>query len=80
MKNTEKEAETQAEGESGSPWGARCGTPSSGTLGSHPEPKADAQPLNHPGIPVTGFFLKRFISFRARENMSGMEERKEAPP
>ena len=21
------------------------------TLGSHPEPKADAQPLSHPGIP-----------------------------
>ena len=25
------------------------------TLGSHPEPKADAQPLGHPGIPPFGF-------------------------
>ena len=23
-----------------------------GTPGSHPEPKADAQPLSHPGVPV----------------------------
>ena len=26
MRDTEREAETQAEGESGSPWGAQCGT------------------------------------------------------
>ena len=25
------------------------------TPGSHPEPKADAQPLSHPGAPETGF-------------------------
>ena len=24
------------------------------TLGSHPEPKADAQPLSHSGIPIPG--------------------------
>ena len=29
-------------------------------LGSHPEPKADAQPLIHPGVPA--LFLKRTIS------------------
>ena len=34
--------------------GARCGT-RSGTPGSHPEPKADAQPLSHPSVPLTGF-------------------------
>ena len=29
-----------------------------GTLGSHPELKADAQPLSHPGIPgPTGFHV-----------------------
>ena len=28
MRNTKREAETQAEGEVGSLWGARCGTPS----------------------------------------------------
>ena len=25
MRNTERKAETQAEGEAGSPWGAQCG-------------------------------------------------------
>ena len=33
------------EREAGSLWGAQCG------IGSRPEPKADAQPLGHPGIP-----------------------------
>ena len=28
-----------------------------GTPGSHPEPKADAQPLSHPGVPIR-LFLK----------------------
>ena len=42
MKDTE--AETQAEGEAGSLWGTSCRT-----RGSGPEPKADAQPLSHPG-------------------------------
>ena len=37
----EREAETQAEGETGSMQGARCGTPSPDP-GSYPEPKADA--------------------------------------
>ena len=27
-----------------------------GILGSHPEPKADAQPLSHRGIPMQGNF------------------------
>ena len=31
-----------------------------GTPGSHPEPKADAQPLSHPGIPNTFFEIKKF--------------------
>ena len=30
-----------------------------GTPGSHPGPKADAQPLSHPGVPVLGFKKKR---------------------
>ena len=46
------EAETQAEGEVGSMQGARCGT-RSGTSGSHPGPKADAQLLNHSGVPLS---------------------------
>ena len=47
MRDTE--AETQAEGEAG-----LCREPDAGLdpriLGSHPEPKADAQPLSHPGV------------------------------
>ena len=51
MRGTEREAETQAEGEAGP-----CGEPDVGldprTAGSRPEPKADAQPLSHPGAPT----------------------------
>ena len=49
MRDTEREAETQAEGEAGSLQGARCGTRSQdpGRV-----PKADAQPRSHPGVPV----------------------------
>ena len=50
MKDTLKEAETQAEGEAGSMQEPRCGT-QSWILGSRPEPKADAQLLIHPDIP-----------------------------
>ena len=48
MRDTKREAETQAEGEAGSPRGARCG-PDPRTLGSRSESKADVQPLSHPG-------------------------------
>ena len=51
MRDTEREAETQTKGEAGSPWGAGCRTRSQDP-GITPEPKADAQPLSHPGIPV----------------------------
>ena len=47
-KQREIEAETQTEGEAGSPQEAECGLDPS-TPGSWPEPKADAQPLSHPG-------------------------------
>ena len=37
---------------------APCGEPDVGlnprTPGSRPEPKAEAQPLSHPGMPITG--------------------------
>ena len=59
MRDTQREAETQAEGEAGSMQGARQGT-NPRTLGSRPEPKADAQPLSHPGIPEN-YFLKKVI-------------------
>ena len=47
----EREAETQAEGEAGS---IPCREPDVGldprSPGSHPELKADPQPLSHPGV------------------------------
>ena len=51
MRGTQREAETQAKGETGSPEGAPHGT-LCWIPGSHPELKADAQPLSHPGVPV----------------------------
>ena len=60
MRGTEKEAETQAGGEAGS-----CGEPDVGlhprTLRSQPEPKADVQPLSHPGNPKWSFFTLSFL-------------------
>ena len=56
MRDTERETETQAKGESGSMQEARCGT-RSGTLGSRPESKADTQPLSHLGIRPPPFFF-----------------------
>ena len=41
-----RDTETQAEGGAGSPQGLDPRTPR-----SQPEPKADAQPLSHPGAP-----------------------------
>ena len=39
---------------------APCGEPHVGldlrTLGSHPEPETDAQPLSHPGVPLSSTF------------------------
>ena len=49
MRDSQKEAATQAEGEAGSLWGADVGL-NPRTPGSRPEPKADAQPLSHPGV------------------------------
>ena len=60
MRDTERGAETQAEGEAGSmkpnvghghvgwPW----------TPGSRPGPKAGAKPLRHPGIPNHYIFVR----------------------
>ena len=59
MRDTEREAETQAEGEGGSSQGARHRTPSQ-ILGSRPEPKAGTQPLSHPGIPVFLYYKSQY--------------------
>ena len=57
MRDTEREAETQAEGEAGSPPEAQCGTRSQ-ILRSCPEPKADAHLLSHRGVPDYGSLKK----------------------
>ena len=51
MTDTERETETQAEGEE-APWREPNVGLDPRTPGSHPEPKADAQPLNYPGAPI----------------------------
>ena len=57
MRETHREAETQAEKEKQAP----CREPDVGlnprTPGSYPGPKADAQPLSHPGIPILVFYI-----------------------
>ena len=48
MRDTQRQRYRQREKQ------APCGEPNVGlgpwTLGSHPEPEADAQPLSHPGV------------------------------
>ena len=57
MRDREKHRQTEKQ--------APCGEPDAGldpgTTGSHPEPKADAQPLSHPGIPNPTILLKKII-------------------
>ena len=49
------DTETQAEGEAGSLRGELTVGLNPRTLGSRPEPKADAQPLSHPSAPIQFF-------------------------
>ena len=58
---TEREAETQAEGEAGSMHREPDVGFESGSLGSCPGPKAGAKPLRHPGIPLSWYF--NFFSY-----------------
>ena len=50
MRDTQKEAETQAKGEGGSSQGTQCGTRPQDP-GSWSEPKGDAQPQSHTDVP-----------------------------
>ena len=54
MRDAEREAETQAEGEAGSLQESNVEL-EPGTLGSCPEPKAATQPLSYPDVPRTSF-------------------------
>ena len=55
MRDTERERQRHRQREKQTP----CREPDVGldpeTVGSYPEPKADAQPLSHPGVP--GLFI-----------------------
>ena len=53
---SEREAETQAEGEAGSMKGARCGTRSQDSR-IMPWAEGSAKPLSHPGCPSVYTFL-----------------------
>ena len=55
IRDTEREAETQTEGEAGSMWGVRRGT-RSWVSRITPGLKAGAQPLSHTGVP-DGLYL-----------------------
>ena len=55
MRDAQREAETQAEGEAHFMQGAQCETRSR-DQDDGPEPKADAQPLYHTGFPFSFVF------------------------
>ena len=61
----EREAETQEEGEATPHREPHTGLDPR-TLGSGPEPKADAQPLSHPGVPILCLFNSQLtLCFKA---------------
>ena len=59
MRDTQRDRHRQREKQ------APCRDPDVGldprTPGSLPEPKADAQPLSHPGVPCIFFFPEEYI-------------------
>ena len=77
---TEWEAEIQAEEDAGSLQGALHRTHSPDPA-SHPEPKTEAQPLSHPGVPPNSFLKILFIySWEMhRERQRHRQREKQAP-
>ena len=59
MRDTQREAEKKQREKQAPCWELNVGL-SSGTPGSRPEPKADAQPRSHPGIPNLGSLKRHF--------------------
>ena len=67
----EKEAETEAEGEAGQ---APCREPNVGLdsqTGTGPEPKAHAQLVSHPGVPVNKIIKKTTTKNKTKQNKTG---------
>ena len=50
-RDTERGRDTHRQREKQAPYGEPGAGPNPRTPGSHPEPKADVQPLSHPGVP-----------------------------
>ena len=65
MRNIQREAETQAEGEAGSLREVPCRTRSQDPI-SRPEPKADAQPLSHPAVLIVSPSNRGSILFKIK--------------
>ena len=71
MRDTQRERQRHRQREKQAP----CGEPNMGldprTLGSRPEPKADAKPLSHPGAPVYIFLNLRIMKIIFRQPQYG---------
>ena len=67
MRDTERERQRHRQREKQAP----CRDPDAGldpgTPGSCPEPKADAQPLSHPGAPLIGYYMSIITQFKRME-------------
>ena len=61
MRNTHRERQRHRQREKETSYGEPDVGLNPRTLGSHPEPKADAQPLSHPGTPRNRFFKMRCL-------------------
>ena len=70
MRNTERERQRHRQREKQAPPGEPDVGLDPRTLGSHPEPKADAQPLSHPGAP--GLYLLTVSPFLAHDPLESI--------
>ena len=57
MRDAERERQTHRQKEKQAPCKELDVELDAGTPGSHPEPKADAQPLSHPGVPFRLYLI-----------------------
>ncbi|KAM8906509.1 rho GTPase-activating protein 20-like isoform 1-T1 [Lycaon pictus] len=71
---TEREAETQAEGEAGSMHREPDVGFDPGSPGSRPGPKAGAKPLRHPGIPLVQFLIENCLKIFGEDIISLLGE------
>ena len=77
MRDTHRETETQAEGEAGSLVNKESDVGlDPRNPGSGPKPKADAQPLSHPGDPFILFLYNPTQDFHGHKVTSSIPPRK----